>query len=579
MKNSNIDKYDWEVPEIDLELRHYSGHPSDIIKRIKTNIENYLQNPNVPDQTRSIYSAIYHAFNYYKSISYLPSPEYGTEPTFLSNALKTFNDDYKFLTNNFHNQNSSEYEKPVIALCGRIKSLYSFNEKVKEKINDYINEGRDFQYFNESIRDLIGVRIIINPPNDLKAKGQQAQSDYLYYVYSQLMMHHGILSSSPIQSNNIFEFLPINSRYDKSKTQKIRERVTKEGFDAELYDRNGNLKIFIPKIIPDYMELPQISSVCKDYNRYPKSMGYQSLHTCVVPSYSKDVKIPNIPSYIIPSKSYDYSFEYQLRLAGQDYWAEHGLAAHTNYKPDGDYHRLLVPTYITNDIYLKHHHPEVLNENINGTTDNIENLEIHSDEEQIHVRNFGESFTLYSGTSFKTYFGCPFRVFRDSIISSERNDILSGKKIIFYDPTAEKYRTKQKEEQPVVLAPDDIRKLKQTLQSQHIDLIDLFEESGLHKLADGILEILSEENTKNNGKSTKTIIHKPQKPIIYTFESSEDRRNQKQNKDTKNTVQKHKDTISQSSNTPSAENIKPDDSSSNKQSQSNNSSIFPEFDD
>ena len=49
----------WEVPEVDLNLRHYSGGPSDTIKQIKYDIEKFLVNPDVDDKTRQIYSAIY----------------------------------------------------------------------------------------------------------------------------------------------------------------------------------------------------------------------------------------------------------------------------------------------------------------------------------------------------------------------------------------------------------------------------------------------------------------------------------------------------------------------------------------
>ena len=52
-----------------------------------------------------------------------------------------------------------------------------------EKVTEYILEGRDFSYFNESLRDLIGVRFVINPPAEIQAQGQQAESDFLYKVY------------------------------------------------------------------------------------------------------------------------------------------------------------------------------------------------------------------------------------------------------------------------------------------------------------------------------------------------------------------------------------------------------------
>ena len=37
------DKRFWETSEVDLNLRHYSGHPSDAIKLVKRNIEKYLR--------------------------------------------------------------------------------------------------------------------------------------------------------------------------------------------------------------------------------------------------------------------------------------------------------------------------------------------------------------------------------------------------------------------------------------------------------------------------------------------------------------------------------------------------------
>ena len=97
----------WEIPEIDLNLRHYSGGPSDVIKRIKSDIERYLSNPNLQENRavvrykedstpylvtynlREVYSAVYNALNYYKDISYLPSAEYGTGATFLSNSIRS----------------------------------------------------------------------------------------------------------------------------------------------------------------------------------------------------------------------------------------------------------------------------------------------------------------------------------------------------------------------------------------------------------------------------------------------------------------------------------------------------------
>ena len=84
----------WEVPEIDLNLRHYSGNYCDVIKNIKSQIEIYLSNNDVSEKNRKAYSALYNALCYYKDLSYLPSPEFKiTDNTFLSNCLKSFNKD------------------------------------------------------------------------------------------------------------------------------------------------------------------------------------------------------------------------------------------------------------------------------------------------------------------------------------------------------------------------------------------------------------------------------------------------------------------------------------------------------
>lgn len=132
-------KYFWEVDEIDLNLRHYSGHPIDVIKKIKYNIEEFLSNPKVDNKTREIYSAIYNALDYYINISAMPSPgDFSSEETFLSYSIKTFNNDYKYLSSKYDSTDPSV--PPVISLSCRIKSALSFMEKVRSKMSTYLEE-------------------------------------------------------------------------------------------------------------------------------------------------------------------------------------------------------------------------------------------------------------------------------------------------------------------------------------------------------------------------------------------------------------------------------------------------------
>ena len=91
-----------------------------------------------------------------------------------------------------HKKYNMPNEAPVINVNGRIKSPIGVVEKIKEKITEYLDENRDLAYFNESLRDLIGVRFVINPPEEVQTQGMQAESDYLYTIYYDLMDRHGI---------------------------------------------------------------------------------------------------------------------------------------------------------------------------------------------------------------------------------------------------------------------------------------------------------------------------------------------------------------------------------------------------
>ena len=98
MQHSNSElKKEWEVPEIDLNLRHYSGSVCDVFKKIKQDIVNYLSLPDVPEKTRQIYSAIYNALNYYETLS----PEFKDNNDFLNSSIELFNEDFEYLASKY----------------------------------------------------------------------------------------------------------------------------------------------------------------------------------------------------------------------------------------------------------------------------------------------------------------------------------------------------------------------------------------------------------------------------------------------------------------------------------------------
>ena len=530
-QNNLENTFFWEVPEIDLNLRHYSGHPSDVIKKIKSDIECYLSTPNLEESRtalhydknntpcmisyniRQIYSAIYNALNYYKNISYLPAAEYETESTFLSNSIRTFNEDYDYLSQKYNTDDLSQ--DPVIDVYGRIKSPLSFMDKVREKVGEYIEQGRDFRYFNESLRDLIGVRFVITPPKDIQEQGLEAETDYLYKVFYDLMEHHGITrpSNEPLQ-NGMYKFFPVNSRYSPNKSEKIKNRPEKEGF--AVWVQNGNRGFYRPtKRIPE-MEQECVDSVTKDYIRWPKYKGYQSLHVCVIPYFSQDVDHIGIPNYIIPPACNDSFIEYQFRTGKENEYAEHGPVAHNSeYKPTGSYHRLAVPFYIEFDS------PENLAE-ISYDPHHLLNKPLNY-KNRLKLRNFGESFKKFYGPSFEDFFGIPFKKFRDVFGSQDRNDILSKRKTVIYDNERDLYYTQENyplKPNPIALAltPEEILDLKSILVSK--DTSRLTEFFSKQHLQDAIIQII--QSPEKNGY-TSTRLSPPSKVQLYSLTTSEDR--------------------------------------------------------
>ncbi len=523
----------WEVPEIDLCLRHYSGQPSDVIKKIKSDIEAYLSSPDLKEErtalrfdsnvnpylvsynVREIYSAVYNALNYYKNISYLPSAEYETGSTFLSNSINTFNDDYDYLSVKYGSNDPMQDD--VIQISSRIKSPLSFMDKVREKVTEYIEENRDFRYFNESLRDLIGVRIVINPPAEIQAQGLQAESDYLYKVFYDLMERHGITEKQdgPLEKGK-FRFIPINTRHDPNKSSKMKLRPGKEGFAS--FVKNGVLGFFRPdRRIPE-VEQECVDSVTKDYNRYPKYKGYQSLHVCVVPYYSSEVEHIKVPNCIIPSECDDSFIEYQFRTAKQNEFAEHGPASHNQeYKPTGSYHRLAVPFYIEFDS------PEDLSEDLYNP-ENLPQKPLNY-RNRLKLRNFGESFKKFYGPSFEEYFGIPFKKFRDIFGSQDRNDILAKKKEVIYDPERDLYTarpTNCNRTNPIALAlsPEEILNLREILTSKDTDGLSKF--FSKQHLQDAIIQVI--QNPEQGYVSTEA----SKKPAVelYTIDFSRTRSKQ-----------------------------------------------------
>jgi hypothetical protein len=143
---------------------------------------------------------------------------------------------------------------------------------------------------NPIIKDLLAVRIIILNETNLNTLKK------CYKIFFKLI-------SSLTQLNNRYLNFPlVVSEPDKL--------ITSSDFDREKYP---------DIIVPDIKFPNNFERVVKDYMKYPKKNGYQSLHC----------------SFEIPSLSPKYAglnMEIQLRTLQQHEWAEYMNASHSKYK-------------------------------------------------------------------------------------------------------------------------------------------------------------------------------------------------------------------------------------------------------
>ena len=374
------------------------------MKNVQKGLKEYLKNPEIDNASRAIYSAIYNALAYYQSVSELSISGETENKTFLENTINQINEDYQYLAEKY---NKNGYE--VVKVKARVKSPVSALDKILEKVEEYVTEGRDLRKLNESLRDFIGVRFIIDAPPEIKAQGKQAESDFCYQVFNDLMTHHGIIRQveNQYRQENDFNFIPVNTEHDPNKLQKIKDRA-KKGFLFNPKEEN----LFVPKTRPRILEI--YDEFFKDYRMFPKPKLYQRIHICAHPFYSKLVPKTILPKHIIPPKSNEPAIEYQFCTAEEEYWAEYGKAAHTNYK-DRNFHRSGVPLLIE------------LDKTIN----------------KVRLHRFDECMKKFYGYEFKNMFNIDYQDFLRIFDTQQRDRILAGNLQVVYDEQNHEYNLKE----------------------------------------------------------------------------------------------------------------------------------------
>ena len=388
----------YSIPEVNLNLRYYIGDRSDTIKTVQRKIKKYLKSEKVDYTHKSIYSAIYNALVYYQAVSDLPIPGETDKKTFLENTVSQINDDYKYLSEKY---NTPEHN--VIQMRARIKSPINAMDKILTKIEEYVKSGRDLRRLNESLRDFIGIRVVVDCPPEIKAQGKQAESDFCYKVFNDLVEYHGIrrqlLGESPLEKD--YDFIAVNTDDDPTKLERIKKRAINREFKLDPEIEN----VFIPKSRPKFIE--DYDKFVKDYRLYPKPHLYQRMHICAHPHYSSAIHKRPLPNYITPPLSSNPAIEYQVCTTKEDAWAD---ASHLEYK-DRPFHRLGIPLLV----------------------------ELDSKKDKLRLLRLDECIKDFYGYSFKDMFNIKYQDFLNLFNTAQRDDILAGKVKIEFDEELEEY--------------------------------------------------------------------------------------------------------------------------------------------
>lgn len=281
-----------------LKLTDISGENSqEILDKYISNLENFLNTTELDSSSKSIYSAYLNGLKYYQYVS-------NPNGDFFHKTLDLVNAQYNELAKKF----------PGLQSEGRIKSVLSADEKIKDKICEYIQEGRDLSHLNYSLRDFVAFRFITPDSNFFHSKFLAVQNCY------RVLNHH-----IDISRKQGFRAIPIR----KARLAKIKE--------PHEFDKDPETEgIYIPKHKSPFFSR-NFTNFVKDYIRYPKKSLYQSLHYSV-----------NVPLSV--DKDFPVAIEYQFRTQEMHEHSEHGIFSHDKtYKPNRLFHVLNVPTFIKLD--------------------------------------------------------------------------------------------------------------------------------------------------------------------------------------------------------------------------------------
>lgn len=338
-----------------LNLKDLVGRRQVVVPRYVKQIEQKLSEASDENEIR-ILTAYLTAFKYYEEISNM-------EGDYVKKTMEYLNREALYLKERF----PYVYIEPQ----GRIKSPISADTKIREKIKEYIDKGRDLANITNSLRDFIGFRYVIDLPNIIESDPKK--STEICYEILQAQME--------FQKANGFEFIEVG----EAKQKKLKSNKSYKSDPA----KKG---VFIPKERPAGIE--QFDPYLKDYIMYPTSTLYQSAQYCVIPSWAKDMK-----------NGHPAAIEFQVRTERMHDFAEHDeLAAHNSYKKRTQtFHRLSVPFEFT-----------FMPDEKGDLTGNIGQVP------------YDYSIEKFYGTSFYDRFGIDYKEFIDLFDQETQDQIYAG---------------------------------------------------------------------------------------------------------------------------------------------------------
>lgn len=168
-----------------------------------------------------------------------------------------------------------------ISITKRRKNFIGLNEKIRLSLLKALKEPSNTTSLSQ-ILDILGFRIIIGNENNTLAD-EQNSVDLCYTIINNVIIFFIELGYTPIQID----------------------------FKKSHFDKGS----FPNLVLPSNTEhiLPGFENCVKDYIKYPKSNGYQSLHI------------------VFQTKTGGLSFEIQVRTQAMQYHAEYDIASHLLY--------------------------------------------------------------------------------------------------------------------------------------------------------------------------------------------------------------------------------------------------------